>query len=102
MIQAAPPPAVQCVKATEVNSGSAFVTVGGAPADVSAFLAEAKSHREWSIVADATSNGVRFGRLRADINLPDRSIGGLIYSAQSRRLSAGMTTDPLICEIEEE
>lgn len=101
MIQAAPPPAQHCVKAAEVTSGSTYLTVSGEPAQVAAVLADARRLPEWQVETDVTSKGVRFARLKADLNVPYRSIGGLIYLAQTRHVAVAMTTDPLICETEE-
>ncbi len=100
-MQALPPPAYHCVQAADVKSGSSFLTVSGDPAQLSAFLTKAKKQPQWTVEADATAKGIRFARLRAGINIPYRSVGGLIYSAQTRHLAVAMTTDPLICENEE-
>ncbi|MGE4306583.1 MAG: hypothetical protein AB7E24_21445 [Novosphingobium sp.] len=96
-----PPPSYVCVKAEDVKVGATYVILAGAPQQVEAIIANGDVAKTWKVDADATSNDVRFVRLTASINVPYREIGGLIYSAQRRRLAVTMTTDPLICEAEE-
>jgi hypothetical protein len=97
-----PPPAYQCVKPEAVKQGKSYLVVAGSPAQVAALIVEAKSYPRWSIEADATSNGVRFVRLRAPIDIPYRDIGGLIFRARQRNLSVSFGTNPFICPVEEE
>ncbi|WP_156483468.1 hypothetical protein [Sphingobium chlorophenolicum] len=104
MIQDAPPPAYHCVKAEDITAdskGNAFVTLSGDPQQLTAFLNEIPKSGSLQLEAQSQANGVAFARLRGALNTPYREIGGLIYSAQRRHLAVAMTTDPLICEIEE-
>ena len=86
---------------TAQTKGSTLVSLSGDPQQLSAFLNEIPKSSALKVEAQAQANGVAFARLRGKLNTPYRDIGGIIYSAQRRRLAVAMTTDPLICEIEE-
>ena len=104
MIQDVPPAAHQCVKAEDVTlqwKGSAFLSLSGDPQQLAALLNEIPKTSSLQIEAQSEANGVASARLRGPLNTPYRDIGGIIYSAQRRNLTVTMTTDPLICEIEE-
>ena len=97
-----PPPAYECMKAAEVKEGSVFFTISGDPRQAEAMIGEIRArHPAWKIDADATSNGVRFVRVRAPIATPYREIGGLVFDAQRQHLAVAVMTEPLICEVEE-
>ena len=100
-MQAVPPSIQQCVPAAKAHSGSAYFIAAGDPTQVNRLIADAATYPKWKLDADAVSNGVRFIRLTADIDLPYEQVGGLIYKAQLRRLAGGFTTTPTICEAED-
>ena len=93
-----PPPPVECV-APESAKGAAYVVLSGDPTQLEALLAERRP--SWVVEAKATNKGVGFARLKGDLNLPYRDIGGLIFNAQRRQLSVSFFTRPPICGMED-
>jgi hypothetical protein len=94
-----PPPPIVCV-APEKAVGSSYVVLSGEPAQLDAILAEAKPR--WQVEARAFDNGVGFARLKSNLNVPYKEIGGLIFNAQRRRISVSFYTDPPICGLEDQ
>ena len=89
-----PPPAVECV-APEKAKGAAYVVLSGDPAQLDAVLAGATAR--WVVDAKAINNGVGFARLKGDLDVPYKDIGGLIFDAQRRNLAVTFFTSPRIC-----
>jgi hypothetical protein len=73
--------------------------ISGDPRQLKALLAQPRSF--WSVEATATNNDVGFARLKADLNVPYREIGSLIFQAQQRQLEATSYTDPRICGMDD-
>jgi len=96
-----PPPIIECVAPENARSGSSYLVLSGDPAQLEAFLSERRSEL-WVVEAKAVSNGVGFARLKGRLNVPYREIGGLVYYAQVRHLTADFFTVPRICGIDDE
>ena len=102
MIDVPPPPAQHCVSVSspEAHSGRMLLVIGGDPAQVDALRSDASQHPIWRIEADASSNGVRFLRLAAPLDVSYREIGELVFQAQRRQLAVAFQAVPPICELQ--
>jgi hypothetical protein len=90
---------VVCV-APDKAVGSSYVVLSGDPGQLEAVIAEARAF--WKVEAKAAANGIGFARLKGDLNVPYKAIGGLVFNAQRRRLSVSFYTDPPICGLEDQ
>ena len=92
-----PPPVIRCM-APENAKGSAYVVLSGNAVQLDAVLSQIKP--PWVVEAKAVDHGVGFARLKADINVPYRDVGGLIIIAQARQIAVKFYMWPPVCGLD--